>query len=549
MRDPGVGKLFASVLLASGVFAAVPTQQSDTPSRPKLIVLIAVDQLVPEQLDRLAPWFEGGFARLTGEGRSFVNAALEYSNTETGPGHATFATGCDPCTHGIVANEYYDRATQHSAYCVGDESAKDLGSPDGRGNSPRNLRVAAIGDHMQSIDELSRVVAIAGKDRSAVLMGGQHPDWAFWWNFQAGGFTSSSWYGERLPGWVESWNPSWRAKASGWIWEELHPEGLPGSGTARDDRPGEGGPKHVFPYPFSTLKEDAEPRRVAQLAGGIFFSPLIDSLMVDFALESISALELGADEHTDLLCLSFSACDAVGHVYGPTSREVTDLLLRLDRELARLFARFDEVAGKGGWLACLSADHGVLDLPEALREQSIGAARLPTSDLSAFVKAVDARIEEQFGADLAAKWAEGITFDWPAAEAAGVPLEEARAAAREVALSLDWIARAYTFEELAGGRESEDPWLRLAARSFVPDRSPDLAIQLLPWHILAGPTGTTHGSPYPYDRRVPLVFYGPGVRAGRSYERASSADALPTIFATIGLTVPPDLDGEVLDLD
>jgi predicted AlkP superfamily pyrophosphatase or phosphodiesterase len=548
MCDRRYGKFFAVLLLASGVRGLPSSQQPEPTPRPKIVVLIAVDQLVPEQLDRLAPWFEGGFARLLGEGRFYVNAALEYANTETGPGHATLATGCDPCTHGIVGNEYYDRATLRSAYCVGDESVKDLRTPESRGMSPRNLRVPALGDHLRASDPKALVVSVAGKDRSAVLMGGQHPDWAFWWDFQGGGFTSSTWYGEHFPDWIEHFNQGWRARASGWVWEELHPDGLPGSGTAVDDRAGEGGPKHVFPYTFSALPEDADPRRVAQLAGGIFFSPLIDSFVVDAALESIHALDLGADDHTDLLCLGFSACDAVGHVYGPTSREVSDLLLRLDRELGRLFDRLDEVAGEGCWMACLSADHGVLELPETLRDQDIGAVRLPMSDLGALVKAISTRLEEDFHADLGARWADGIVLDGAAAEAAGISIEAARRAASEAARSLDWVARAYTFEDLADGCSSEDPWLRLAARCFSPDRSPDLVIQLPPWHVLAVPSGTTHGSPYPYDRRIPLVFYGPGISAGRSYERASSTDAVPTLLDRLGIAVPAGLDGVVLDL-
>ncbi len=550
-----LGKTFVPVLLATCI-APARAQDGDattTRERPRLVVMLVVDQLYPEQLERLEPWLEGGLARLLAAGRFYTLATHDHANTETAPGHATLATGLYPCHHGIVGNEFFDRESGQPTYCVADPDVAGLrgdGSEGGgKQSSPRRLRALGIGDHLRRLNERSHVVSIAGKDRSAVLLGGQQADWAFWWDTH-GGFSSSTWYGERLPEWMIEWNASWRERASGWVWEELFPDGLPGSGTAVDDRAGEGGARHVFPYRYPRLEADAAPQKVAQLAGAVFSTPLLDSFVVDVALESIDALALGQDEIPDLLCLGFSACDAVGHAFGPTSREVTDLLLRVDRELARLFEGLDERAGENGWIACLSSDHGVLDLPEALQSRGVGAVRLKMGAIGELVQAVRGALESLYQNDFGVTWTEGLVFDARAIEAAGVEAEEVRRAARDVALSMPWIERAFTLGELiSAGPDGDEPWTRLAARSVTAARGADVLIQLPPFHLLGFATGTSHGSPYPYDRRIPLLFYGPRVRPGRSYEPASSVDALPTLFAELGLDVPAGLDGRVLPLE
>jgi predicted AlkP superfamily pyrophosphatase or phosphodiesterase len=247
--------------------------------------------------------------------------------------------------------------------------------------------------------------------------------------------------------------------------------------------------------------------------------------------------------------VSLSACDTVGHSFGPRSREVTDVLLRADRELELLFADLDAKVGRGRWIASLSADHGVMDLPEALAARGIGAERVSGKTVSATVKAMRKALEEQFGEDFYLHYDNrGVRLSWTRIQAAGHRLAEVRAAAAR-ALQIEgaaWLERAWTWDELEAVARHAEPalgWKRAWANSFDVDRTPDVVFQQKPWKLIGSGPGTTHGTPYPYDVGVPLCFYGPGFPAELRYAPASSVDALPTLMAALGLEVPAGLDG------
>ena len=522
-------------------------QQPKTPA-PRLVVMIAVDQLIPEQLQRLEARFAGGFRRFLDEGAVFWRATVDYACTETGPGHATLATGRWPLHHGIVRNQYFDRETRSMAYCVGDPEAHPVTSAGMDATkesvSPARLIGDGLGDLLERGAAGSKTVTIAGKDRSAVLLGGRAPDVALWWHQSAGGFSSSSHYGAKLPEFVEVWNGAWKERARGWKWTcELEGD-LAVLGTAPDEREGES--RRAGRTLPRTLPSDD-----GALAGAVLFSPLLDYFTIELALLALDSEALGQDDKVDFLGLSLSGCDFLGHSYGPDSVEVTDLLVRDDRDLGRLFRELDEKVGKGRWIACLSSDHGVLDLPEMLQGRQVGARRVKGSEESAMRKGVEEALDAAHPehGDLGLSYGElGFTFDAEAAAAAGLEPAALRSLIAEAAEEAKWVAEAYTLEELLG-KDASEPWLTLYRRCARADRAPDVALRPVPWLLFDVPEGTSHGSPYPYDRRVPLAFLGGKVKPQQRFDAASPTDAVPTLLVLAGMQPPADLDGRVLKVD
>lgn len=526
----------AFLSLATVVASALPEEP------PRLAVIISVDQLFPEQLDRLEPWLEGGLGRIWREGQVHRAAMLPYSASETGPGHATVSTGCLPARHGIVGNAFHDRATSRTIYCVGDDSARlvgQLGVGEGSGPSPANLLVPTIGDRLREAVPGARVLSIAGKDRSAVGMGGWAAEPALWWDRRAGdGFITSSAYVEELPEWVRRWNADWLSLTRGWTWSPDFPGDPAKVGTDRDDRPGEvsfKGQGTRMPY---VMAADAP---APELASAVYGSPLVDLFTIDLASRGVRELGLGTDDATDLLILGLSGCDTVGHSFGPYSYEVTDLILKVDASLGALFSGLDEVVGEGKWSVALTSDHGVLELPEYLQARGVGARRVLRGDISEAYRNAREAVRAEFpdldvSASFDGRW---LTFDEGPVVEAGIEPAEFRAIFARGLESADWIQAAHTLEDLCGTQEA-DPWLGLYRRAFHPDRAPDVVVQPSPWTLINSSRGTSHGSVYPYDRRIPLAFYGAGFEEGIDYLEASSADIAPTLLELIG--VPFDAD-------
>lgn len=532
------------------------------PERPRLVVMVAVDQLIPEQLERLAPLLDGGLGRFVRGGSMFPRARLQYGDTETGPGHATYGTGMNPLHHGLVGNDWVLPEQKAPSYCVSDPDSKSVTSegPTSRdGRSPHNIRAIGLCDRLKALDPESKAFAVSSKDRSAIGMSGQHPDVVLWWDRTHGGFVSSTWYVETLPPWVIEFNGQWLSAFTrdwGRGWSALDSVSLEGTDTARDDAPGEVAwrGRSVFPYPAPDLPERPDAAAMAEIAAVVYGSPAGDRFVCDLARRAVGEMQLGSDEHTDVLYVSLSSCDTVGHAFGPRSREVTDVLLRADRELELLFQDLDRQVGVGRWIASLTADHGVMDLPEALVQRGIGAERVEASALSASVKAMRKRVEQEFGDDFFLFYdSRGVRLSWKRIEAAGKSLKQVREfAARALELeSAAWLERAWTWDELEGVARQGEPaqgWRRSWANSFDEQRTPDVVIQSKPWKLLAMGSGTTHGTPYEYDTRIPLAFYGPGFPARASFEPASSVDAVPTLLAALGMPLDPNFDGRALSV-
>jgi len=528
--------------------------QADAPPKPRLVVMVAVDQMIPEQLERLRPHFTGGFARFAEQGRVHRRALLDYSRTETGPGHATYGSGCLPRTHGVVANSFRDADLGGWTYCVGDDDANPITrlglEPKSKRYhvSPRNQLVPGAAAWFQRSWPGAKTISIAGKDRSAILLAGDGVDAAVWWDKYRMGFTTSDHYGDALPAWAAEWNTAWRESCEGYVWEPLVPlDQLTSAGTAPDDREGEASCSsngRTFPHPAPSLDEEPTEAQIEQLARFAYISPLIDRHTVDLARRAVVAEDLGADDQVDLLCISLTACDTVGHLTGPYSAETTDVLLRADRELGELFDLLDERLGADGWIATLSSDHGVLELPEHRRTRLEPGGRLGDERIKAAREVLRGALKERFGTHFRLSLGGGGAYLDPA-QLEGHDAREVRVFVRDHLLNEeDWVAGAFTSDELlAADRRTEDPFFELARNSTRPTRGPDLAIRVRPWMLIDRGTGTTHGTPYPYDRRVPLVFLGPGFDAETDWGPAGSHDALPTILDALGA----DFDAKAFD--
>ena len=544
----------------AALFAALALAPSfQEPSKPKLVVVIGVDQLIPEQLDRLAPYFTGGYGRFVEEGMYFRNAMLEHANTETGPGYATLGTGCHPNKNGIVSNAWFNAEGTGTVYCVGDPDVPLIdgaGVPAGTGLgiSPRNIRVPGLGDWMKFVDEDSRVVSLAGKDRAAVGMGGKQPDLCAWWNRRVGGFTSSAWYGPELPEWLSEWNAELpvRVFADEWAggWTTTLPDGIENAGTAPDERVGEQSISRALEALKAGSGESDLLKQREYLGYAGYYTPIADLLTIELAGETVSKYGLGEDEHPDVLFIGLSGCDVVGHTFGPYSVEVTDLLLRSDVALGVLFDSLDEKIGKNEWSAVLTADHGVLMLPEEAQRRGIHSERIPTEVIDETLAALRAFSVESFGQDFIALAAsDGVRLNHAALSAAGVESATVQAELATWIRTADWVERVFVQADLEGELSTTDSWKRLTQRCFDPERSPEIIIQSRPWAILQMTSGTSHGSPYPYDRSIPLVFMGPGIRPARRFDSASSADVAPTVLDLLGIEPPSEIDGHVLELN
>jgi len=528
--------------------AAGPPAASDSAFR--LVLLVAVDQL---RADRLEATLPGGLGRLRREGRVFVDAALAHAHTGTCAGHATMLTGRHPGPIGIPANFFVECDTMKTVYCVVDWAAdaaiagKTKGGPGGR--SPRNMQASTLGDWLKAQRPGARVFSVSPKDRAAIAMGGQHPDGVYWLDrMGSGGFTTSRYYADALPEWVSSWSAQRLLRDSPDYWEHTS-EPLAGR---PDDYPAES-PRfgRTSPHPVAVrLKGDGASPLPA--IARLYASPFMDELTLDFARDLVQWEELGRGTATDLLAISLSATDPVGHFYGPRSLEAHDALQRLDRALGGFLDFLEQRVGANRLLVVLTADHGVMPLPEWMLEQGTSDCPLaagrgrPAAVLSQLSAALDQAFRPAAAEPTSPWFAQAgfrLTFDRRKLSARDLELELVLATAKAWLEARPGVERAWTRDEMAAGR-GPAAFATLYHNSFHPERGGDLAIQPARGCLLSIYThGTSHGSPYDYDRAIPLVFFGRGVEAGVVTGAAATVDIAPTLARELGIAAPAGLDG------
>jgi hypothetical protein len=561
---PFWGLLFLFGLLAFAAGISPPSDSSptadDKPLPPeegpiRLAVLVVFDQMRGDYLTRWDGLFgAGGFHRLEKQGAWFQSCHYPYAVTVTAAGHASLLSGCSAATHGIVANEWRDHATGQEVSCVSaerypcvppvpPETGTDGRPKKPRGVSPERLLAPTLGDALkQATGGKGRVVSISCKDRSAVLTAGQHPDACYWFEPATGDMVTSIWYREKVHGWVDDFNRS--RGVDRWFnhdWTRLRP-GLDYSLHAGpDDVPGEGrgfGQGRTFPHPMTGgAWRVGTPYYLA-----LYNSPFGNDLLLDLVKRAIDGEQLGLGDTPDLLAISFSCNDPIGHSWGPDSQEVLDVTLRADRIVKQLLDYLDAHVGHGRYLLALTADHGVCPLPEVARRQGKDAARVNPELLAVQGEAF---LDQHFGPNPGkARWILATTNGWLYLNQAA--LRGRGLASGEVATVLgEWLKQqpdvqnAYTRNELLSGVSAEDKVGQMLVRSFYPDRCGDVAVVGKPYHLMYNLlTGTTHGSSHPYDTHVPLLVYGPGVRPGTRQDPVTPQACAAILAHGLGIKPP-----------
>ncbi len=504
--------------------------------QPRLIIFISVDQMREDYFDRFAPSFAGGFKRLYTDGVFFSNANLNYASSVTCLGHATLSTGTYPMKSGIIDNEWINPVTRKSVYCVADTMAGGVDG-EGGGSSPNNLLVTAVGDWLKDSSPRSKVIAMSGKDRAAILMGGKHPDYAFWYSRKNGHMVTSDYYTQHEPEWVRRFNNSkWIENNVPASWTKLLPDSVytkegpdDFSAEARWDS------SSSFPHRFSSSRKNDQ----------ILTSPYGDMLVLDFAGKAIEAEELGQRRVTDLLCLSLSDCDYVGHAFGPNSHEIMDYLFRLDRALGSFLSLVDSIVGSSNVLVVLSADHGVMPLPEFLvqfRHQEARRLLYPTQ-IKMKIDSIDNAIRMEWGIQEQVFEA-GEFLNYAAAARAGKDSIQLEQHVGEALRRIDGIADVYFRRELMDSNTPDRPYLAQFRRSYYPPRGEDFQIRYCENCLVEShSTGTTHGSVYSYDTHVPIIFLYPGMKAVHSQREVHTVDIAPTLARILNIDYPPTVDG------
>ena len=496
---------------------------------PKLVVLVVVDALRGDLLPRYSEAFSGGLRKLLDEGFRFTRATHDHAVTSTAPGHATLATGVHPSRHGVLANEWYeiDNGTLDPVFSVGDSLAPILGYTGYPGRSSARLGRGGLADWIEEVDDDARIVSISRKAVSAINLAGKTKAEVYWLLQEFGKFATSQFYADRYPRWVVRFNERVLPEIySDTIWESRIPEEFLHL-SRPDTSEFEGAAGHsFFPHIARAEVRTADERGLNSWRYG---TPLPDKAVLHMAMEAIDELRLGQRREVDFLALSFSQADAMGHAYGPRSREQLDNLIRLDGILGELMSFLDEEVGEGDWVMALSSDHGVSDIPELLDEP---VTRLGVADVREVLRiAQQALVAPGSSGDAAERIAEALE-----------PLPE--------------IRRVFTLSDIEVDQPA-DSFARFYANSHVPNRLVNelgrfgAFIQWEP-HSLVSPAwltrrvGSSHRSPYYFDRWVPMIFYGAGVEAGWSDRPVATVDVAPTLAALAGIPTPDDLDGTVL---
>ncbi len=520
--------------LAAALALAAPGASASAAESPRLVLVVSVDQMRYDYLTRFRPLFQGGFKTLWERGAVFANAHYEYANTETGPGHSVILTGRHPRHSGIVANSWWDDLARRWVNVVEDPVHLPVGGA-GRGASPVNLIGFTVGDALKKASPRSRVVGVAAKDRSAVLMAGRRADAAYWYESGHGGFITSTYYMEEAPAWLAEWNAGrYPDRFATWRWTRLLPDEKTYVEYAGEDRlPGEWDNVDTV-FPHALRGKPGEPLYYDDFRR----TPWADEMTLDFALLALDAHALGRDDATDVLAVGFSATDSIGHTYGPGSQEAMDQILRLDRTLGRLLDEIDRRIGAGRTLVALSADHGSLPLVETLRASGQADARRVSPKV--VDEAIGNALAKRFpdGASLVAAYdTPNVYLDLEKVAARGLRRADVESVVASALLGTGLVKAVYTQDQLAA--PAAEPYQRLFRNSFYPPRSPHVMALLSERIYLASyEGGTGHGTAHEYDRHVPVVLMGPGVKAGLHDAAVGPHHIAPTLGALLGLDYP-----------
>jgi predicted AlkP superfamily pyrophosphatase or phosphodiesterase len=523
--------------------------------QPALIIGIVVDQMRYDYLYRYQKnYSKNGLNRLLSEGFSCENANFNYVPTYTGPGHAAIYTGTTPSVNGIVGNDWYDRSWSTRRYVTADDKVKSIGCPNGKSgqHSPKVLLSSTITDELRLSNNFeSKVVGICLKDRGSILPAGHIPNACYWFDDETGNWITSSYYPDSvgLPKWVNAFNNAkYPDKYLSQDWKTLHPE-KDYTESFKDweiyEKRLKGNTDGKFPYNLPALKEGSN-------YGVIRNTPFGNSLTLDFALEAIEKMKLGEDAAPDFLALSFSSTDYCAHHFGIHSLETQDTYLRLDADIERLFAFLDKKFGQGKVLIFLTADHGGAETAAHLNALKIPAGVFEESKMEiALNKAIEEATNTK-GGYIFEVINQQVYLNEFALKAAKISSEDANRYVKEALEAMPGVYSTLSRKELMA-MPNDYPFISLVRQGCHPRRSGDIFYLLdpawIPDDLYFKTAGTTHGSPYPYDTHVPLVWHGWGIKAGKSNTPVNITDIAPTISALLHIMEPNGTTGKpILDL-
>ncbi len=518
--------------------------------KPKLVVGIVVDQMRQEYLYRYSPKFSnGGFNRLINDGFMLRNAHYNYVPTVTGPGHASIYTGTTPSTHGVIANDWYDKDLKRNVNCIEDERQQAVGVEKAAGASPWRMLSSTITDELKIFTQKrAKVIGLSIKDRGAILPAGHAADGAYWYDGGSGKFISSTYYKPGLPMWLEKFNDlkladkylskTWNTLLSIDQYKESGPDDSPyETKLTGKDRP-------VFPYNLAELRKNYAD------FGLLTSTPFGNDLLTELTKAALDGENMGTDEITDFLCISYSPTDIICHAMGPNSIEVQDTYMRLDKNIEELLLLLDKKIGQGQYLVFLTSDHGVAEVPKQMQDMKIPAGYF---DHSKMEKGLNDYLAPYYpGLKLVEKISNNQVFIDHTIfrgdpKSSGVDLLITSQLIARYLISVDGMSDVFTKSDIRDIPSSDKGSRGMIDRGFHPKRSGDVVYALEPGWFSGNLTGTTHSSRYAYDTHVPIIFYGTGVNKGVSDQYHPIIDIAPTLSILMKIKFPSGCEGQPVD--
>ena len=530
--------------VSAGLFARCQKES------PKIIIGIVVDQMCYDYLYRFEKnYSEDGFKKLMNEGSHLKNMHFNYIPTYTGPGHASIYTGTTPSSHGIIANDWLERSSNQSVNCVGDNSVKGIeSSPTYGSSSPKRLNTNTVTDLLKMSNPESKVISMSIKDRGAILPGGHKSDGTYWFDYGKGTFITSSYYKTELPKWLQDFNQKNNATYYANVWTPLLEED---AYSVLDDSPYErilgGKTTPTFPYDIPSLcvtNSSLQP---------FTMSPYANTMLTDLALSAIKHENLGQDEYPDMICISYSSPDIAGHAFGPDSKEIEDMYIRLDIDLARFLKSLEDSFGSEGFTLFLTADHGVVTVPQKLVDEGLPGGYVFVDEI---INKLRASCESRFGIDfIMGQDNLNIYLDYDLLENSkdSIDINQVLTLLEKEISGIEGVKQTVRGSELIKRIKSEDHLIQMLREGFDPKRSGDLLLILeygyLPKSSLSlNPhQGTSHGSGYTYDTHVPCLWYGSGIKNKETLQRLNITDIGPTLLELLNLPKSESISGSPIN--
>jgi predicted AlkP superfamily pyrophosphatase or phosphodiesterase len=518
---------------------------SQSTSQPKLVIGVVVDQMRFDYLNRFKnKYTSNGFLRLIDQGYSCNNHHYNFIPTYTGPGHASIFTGATPSGHGIIGNSWYDKETGSTVYCTTDKAYTPVGAAAKYGQvSPHNMKVTTLADQNRLFTQMKgKTIGVSIKDRGAVFPSGHTANGAYWFEgLNEGKWMTSSYYMDTLPQWVQNFNAPSKIATYLKTWNTLYDINLyneSGPDASDYEKGFVGKATAEFPYDLNALME---------LNGGydiIKNTPFGNTMITDFAMAAVDGENLGTDNFTDFLTVSYSSTDYIGHDFGVNSVELQDAYLRLDLELERLLNYLDVKVGAGNYTLFLTSDHGAADVPSYLTDIHMPSGYVPENSFASLYLS----LKKKYGvSDLVKKISNNQVFlNQERIAALKINLEDVQKFVVNQIISYPHIKKAYTATTMQT-HYFKDGMEKMLQNGYHQKLSGDVLYTLESGVISYGPKGTTHGSGYNYDTHVPLLFYGNGIQPGKTYDRTSVTDVAPTISALLGIAFPSGATGSVIE--